>query len=85
MPVLARCGGSHHRPYADLSDELDPPSGDAEVVSVSPVGVVVVEDRFNGVGCGVPEAFFADVDRLIGEGGDDFCAAASKGSITWGA
>jgi hypothetical protein len=69
-------------PYREFCDELEAPTSDSEVVAVSSVGVVVVEDgleRFRG---GAGERLVADVDPLVREGGEDRCAFATKGAIT---
>jgi len=49
---------------------------------MAPVRVVVVEDRFEGLGGVAEESVGADVKPSVGEGGEDFEARRSKGSIT---
>ena len=69
-----------------LRDELESPSGDADVVSVSSVGIVEIEDRFEGFPLsdeGVEPVGWGDVDPPVGEGCDEADAFATKGRITF--
>lgn len=72
----------------ELGEELEPPSSDDDVVAVSSVWEVEVEDGFNGLGRrsedAVDTADGADVGS-VGEGCEEFDALASKGSITFSA
>ena len=76
----------HVRPQTaanfSFREELEPPPGDSVVVSVSSVGVVEVEDRFDGLGRFGVLLLDTDVDALIGVGGDEFETGTSKGRIT---
>jgi hypothetical protein len=73
---------AHQAAYAEFGKELESPSGDGEVVAVAAVGIVVIEDRFEGFGRLGEDPVVADVDPLIGVGGEDFCARSTKGRIT---
>ena len=46
------------------------------------VGILVVEDGFDGFGGFAGESFGADVDGAVGVGGEELDARASKGSST---
>jgi hypothetical protein len=65
----------------ELGDELEPPTSDDDVVSVAAVGIVVIEDGFDRFGLRERPGV-ADVEPLVGVGGEEVCALASKGSIT---
>jgi hypothetical protein len=80
--VLDRPLLSHETAYAEFGNELESPSGESEVVSVAAIGVVVVEDRLDGLGGLVEGNEVGDVDPLVGVGGEKFCARATKGRIT---
>jgi hypothetical protein len=46
------------------------------------VGVVVIEDRFEGFGCFPDEPVVADVDPLVDVGGEDLAPILTKGRST---
>ena len=71
-----------HGTDLELGDQLEAPARNGEVVAVTAVGVVVVEDRFDRFdGVGVASGG-ADVDAAIGVGGDEVDARPSKGRTT---
>jgi hypothetical protein len=61
---------AHHRADLDLGYELKPPPGDADILSVPAIGEVVVEDDFRGFRGAGDRPFVADVDAVIGVGGE---------------
>lgn len=67
----------------ELCEKVESPSSDDEVVAVSSVGIVVIEDGFDRFGrfADSPEGF-ADVGASVCEGGEEFDALRSKGSST---
>ena len=76
-------GLAHERAVLHFRDQLKTPPGDADIGMVSSVWEVVVEDgldRFRGAGT---EPFLADVDPLIGVGGEEVDAVLTKGPITF--
>jgi hypothetical protein len=69
---------------AELRDELESPPRDFDVRPVAAVGIVEIEDSFEGF----PDAFAGPFPRVgdvesVGVGGDEVDAFASKGSITF--
>jgi hypothetical protein len=67
---------------AKFGEDLKAPSCDAEVISVSSVWVVVVEDCFEGLGASSSEPVGGDVKSVDGVGCDDLEPLFSKGSNT---
>src|SRR3990167_5294897 len=70
--------------YADLAlgEEEESPAGNCVIVPVAPVGEVVVEDRFDGLGGFVDEPLLRNIEPSVGVGGESFDALATKGSST---
>jgi hypothetical protein len=69
---------------AEFRDELESPSRDFDVVTVSTIGIVEIEDGFERLA----DAFAGPLPRVgdvesVGVGGDEVDAFASKGSITF--
>ena len=68
--------------HCQLGQELQPPARDHNVVAVSPVWVVEVEDRFDGLGAVGDAPFVGDIGSTVGVGCEYACALFTKGVIT---
>ena len=73
---------AHQTPYAEFREELEAPAGNGDVVPVASIGKGVIEDGFDGLGRFAEDGLGADVDSLVGIGGEEVCARATKGRIT---
>ena len=82
LTVLDRVLLAHQPAYAEFREELEAPAGNGDVVAVASVGKGVIEDGFDGLGRFAEDGFVADVDPMVGVGGEDVCARATKGRIT---
>jgi hypothetical protein len=67
---------------AELRDELESPPRDFDVVPVAAVGIVEIEDGFEGFPGAFPLPRVGDVES-VGVGCEELAAVLSKGSITF--
>ena len=74
---------TNERAVLHLRNQLKTPPGDADIGMVPSVWVVVVEDGFDRFRGSSTEPFLADVDPLIGVGGEEVDAVLTKGPITF--
>lgn len=77
LPLL-----THQPPYPELREELEAPAGNEDVVPVASIGKGVIEDGFDRLGRFTEDGLGADVDAVVGVGGEEVCARATKGRIT---
>ena len=65
--------------YVTLGEVLETPARDEVVVAMAAVGILVVEDGFDGLRGFAGESFGADVDGAVGVGGEEVEARPVKG------
>ena len=82
VPVIDGGLLAHQSPYAEFREELEAPAGNGDVVAVASIGKGVIEDGFDGFGRLAEDGFGADVDSVVGVGGEEVRARATKGRIT---